>query len=298
MAPDCENGYIDLQVNGGGGVLFTETPSVETLETMVAAHRAYGTTTIFPTLISSSTVVMRQAIAAVRDYLRSGRPGVGGIHLEGPFLARGKAGVHNQGAFRRMTDEDFDLVTSLAAGRTIITVAPEAVSPQTITRLVDRGVIVSLGHSEATFRQAMAAFDAGARLVTHLFNAMPPLQTREPGLLGAALAHPDVHCGIIADGHHVHDSNLRLAYDIKGPDRLFLVTDAMATVGTDLSGFQLQGREIKVAEGRCLAADGTLAGSALDMRTAVGNCIRRLQIPSEDARRMARPDILNFNRDA
>ena len=294
MISEGELGYIDLQVNGGGGVLFNDNPTVATLETMVGAHRRFGTTTLYPTLISACRQKMVQAIAAVREYLHSGRPGVGGIHLEGPFLAPAKAGIHDPTAMRSMAEEDFDLITSLEVGGTILTVAPETVAPRTIARLVAQGVIVSLGHSEATFGQAMAAFDAGARLVTHLFNAMPPLRAREPGLVGAALAHPEVHCGIIVDGHHVHDSNVRLAYDIKGPDRLFLVTDAMATVGTSLSGFHLGDRQITVIDGRCLAADGTLAGSALDMATAVENCVRRIGIPRQDARKMARPDLENF----
>lgn len=294
MCPDDETGYIDLQVNGGGGVLFTEHPTVATLATMVDAHRRFGTDTLFPTLISARPETMRQGITAVRDYLLAGKTGVGGIHLEGPFLAAAKAGIHDRRALRSLTEADFELVTSLETGRTILTVAPEVVGPQIIARLVDHGVIVALGHSAATYRQAMAAFDAGARLVTHLFNGMPPLRGREPGLIGAALTHPDVHCGIIVDGHHVHASNVRLAYDLKGPERLFLVTDAMATVGADLARFELQGQEIKVLDGRCTAADGTLAGSALDMQTAVDNCIRSIGIPAADARRMARPDLENL----
>ena len=289
-----ETGYIDLQVNGGGGVLFTEHPTVATLETMVAAHRRFGAETLFPTLISARAETMRQGITAVRDYLLAGKTGVGGIHLEGPFLAAAKAGIHDRRALRPLTEADFELVTSLETGRTILTVAPEVVGPQMIARLVEHGVIVALGHSAATFRQAMAAFDAGARLVTHLFNGMPPLRSREPGLVGAALTHHDVHCGIIVDGHHVHLSNVRLAYDLKGPEKLFLVTDAMATVGTDLAHFELQGQEINVFDGRCTAADGTLAGSALDMQTAVENCIRELGIPWEEARKMACPDVEKF----
>ena len=223
--------------------------------------------------------------------LRFGREteGVGGIHLEGPFISKIKSGVHSHDHIRKMTDLDFELVTSLEVGKTIITVAPESVGNRMIRRLVDCGIIVSLGHSNATFKEAMMAFDAGASMVTHLFNAMSQIQGREPGLVGAALTHPDVRCGVIVDGHHVHYANIRMAFDIKGPIKLFLVTDSMPPVGTDKPCFELYGESISVRNGRCTNRYGTLAGSALNMEAAVQNCIEHLKVSPGDAHAMATP---------
>lgn len=283
--------YVDLQVNGGGGVLFNDAPSKQSIALMVQAHAQFGTGILFPTLITDCQEKIVAALGAVSAYIQDGGVGVGGIHLEGPFISKEQAGVHALDHIRSMTENDFELVTSLGTGRTIITVAPENIGTQMIRRLVDKGVVVSLGHSNATFKEALAAFDAGASMVTHLFNAMSQIQGREPGLVGAALTHPDVRCGIVADGYHVHYANIRMAFDLKGPEKLFLVTDAMSTVGTALDNFDLYGEKILVRNGRCTTRDGTLAGSTLDMQTAVNNCIEHLGLSREDATTMARPSL-------
>ena len=284
-------GFIDLQVNGGGGVLFNNQPNVDALKKIVAVHKRHGTGTLFPTLISDKTIILKQAIEAVKSYIQLGYEGVGGIHFEGPFISKTKPGIHCKNQIRAMTMEDLDLLTSLNVGQTIITLAPENVSTSYITRLVDKGVIVSLGHSNASFRQVMDAFDAGASMVTHLFNAMSQMQSRAPGLVGAALTRSDIKCSIIVDGYHVHDANVKMAYDIKGPEKLFLVSDAMPIVGTKQTSFKLYGKDVFVKNGQCLTKDGTLAGSALTLRKAVTNCIQRLKIPEEDAVKMATPNI-------
>lgn len=280
-------GFVDVQVNGGGGVLFNDEPTPEAIERIGAAHRRFGTTGFLPTLISDRPDVTRQALGAVEGAIRSGAPGVLGIHLEGPFLSVERRGVHDAGVIRAPDTRDIDLLTSPRPGRTMVTLAPETVDDGTIARLARAGVIVSLGHTAAGHDRVVSALRNGATGFTHLFNAMPPLAGRSPGPVGAALGDRRSWCGIIADMHHVHPASLALAVYAKGPDRVMLVTDAMSTVGTGLPGFSLQGREVFRQDGRLTTADGTLAGSDLDMATAVRNCVRHLGLPLTDTLRMA-----------
>lgn len=280
-------GFIDVQVNGGDDVLFNDAPTVEGVARIAAAHRRFGTTGLLPTLISDEVAVMRQAIAAVRDAIAQGVPGVLGIHLEGPWLSEARRGVHDAQRFHTPGADELDLVASLGHGRTVVTLAPERFPPDVLHRLAGRGVLLCAGHTAATFDRMREAFAAGVRGVTHLFNAMTPLQGREPGAVGAALDDPGSWCGLIVDGHHVHDAALRIAIAAKPRGRTMLVTDAMPPVGGRRETFVLYGNAITCRDGRCATADGTLAGSALDMATAVRNTVQRLGLPLEEACRMA-----------
>ena len=279
-------GFIDLQVNGGGGVLFNDRPSVASLRRIAEAHRRFGTTGFLPTLITDSRFKRATAIAAVHFAMARGVPGVLGIHLEGPHITTERRGVHNPRHIAPPDPQDLALLARLDSFPAMITLAPDAVPLDTIRALANRGLVLSAGHTAASIVQAKAGFAAGIRCVTHLYNAMSPLGSREPGMVGAALDEDSVWCGIIVDGHHVHDASVRLAWKAKPPGKLFLVSDAMPPVGRG-GGFSLYGQAITVENGRCVTADGTLAGSALDMATAVRNCVERVGIPLDEALRMA-----------
>jgi len=277
-------GFIDVQVNGGGDVLFNDEPSPEGIAAIVAAHRRFGTTALLPTLISDTAEKMGKALLAVQTML--GRdPSVLGIHFEGPFLSPEKPGVHDPAMIRRPEPADPALLTSLRGGVTLVTLAPEAVPAGFIGELAAAGVRVSLGHSMATYAQTRAALAEGLTGFTHLFNAMRPLASREGGPIAAALECPAAWYGLIVDGVHVAPPMLRLA--LRGAGHPMLVTDAMPPVGGSRSSFLLYGQKIEMREGRCARADGTLAGSALDMATAVRNSVRLMHLPLQDAIRLA-----------
>lgn len=262
-------GFIDVQVNGGGGALFNALPTVDTVCTIAAAHRQYGTTGLLPTLISDDFEVIEAGLNAVKHAIDRDVPGVLGIHIEGPFLNTARRGIHDAAKIRPLNREWVEQLQPLENGVTLITLAPDRVEPELIRELADKGVIVSAGHSDATAIQVQRALDQGLRGFTHLYNAMSPLTAREPGMVGAALADRESWCGLIADGHHVAPASMEIARRCKGPDRLMLVTDAMPTVGTDQTAFDLFGKTIRVANGVCIDAEGTLAGAALDMASAV-----------------------------
>ncbi len=280
-------GFVDVQVNGGGNALLNDQPSLETVRTMAAAHRRFGTTALLPTLISEDLQVIAAAIAAVRAAIAEGVPGVAGIHIEGPFLNPLKAGIHDTAKFRRLDSQAIDLLCSLRNGCTLITLAPELCDPADLAELAGRGVTVCAGHSLATYEQAVAAFAAGVCGTTHLFNAMSQFGSREPGLVGAALLTPGVISGLIADGRHVHPAAMRLAWRLLGNDGIALVTDAMSTVGGTIQSFAFNGVEIAVDGYSCVAPDGTLAGSNLDMMNAVRNAVEMLGVSLADACTMA-----------
>ena len=280
-------GFIDTQVNGGGDVLFNDEPTVEGVRRIAAAHRRFGTTGLMPTLISDDVAVMQRAIEAVRDAIAQNVPGILGIHLEGPYLAEARKGVHDPHRFHTPDGRELDLVASLGVGRTMVTLAPERFAPDTLRALADRGVLVCAGHTAATYEQLRDAFAAGVRGVTHLFNAMTPMGSREPGGVGAALEDPDSWCGIIVDGFHVHDASLRIAIAAKPRGKMMLVTDAMPPVGGEREEFSLYGVPMNYRDGMCTTAEGTLAGSALDMATAVRNTVERVGLPLDEACRMA-----------
>ena len=280
-------GFIDVQVNGGGGVLYNDVRTVEGLRTIAKAHRAYGTTGLLPTFITDTRETMAEAVEAMRDALSAGIPGVLGIHLEGPFISPERKGVHNPAFMRPMEEEDVAILTSLKEGRTLVTLAPERSSMDAIARLASAGVLVCAGHTAGDYATVMEAARHGLRGFTHLFNAMPPLAGRDPGPVGAALDSKDTWCGLIVDGHHVSDAALRVAVAAKGTERMMLVTDAMSVTGTDMTSFALHGRTIYRKDGRLTTEDGTLAGSDLDMASAVRNSVERLGLALPDVLRMA-----------
>ena len=296
---DLENllllpGFVDIQVNGGGGVLFGDAPDVETLKTMAAAHRRFGTTAFLPTLISSDIGVIAKAIAAVDEAIASGVAGVAGIHIEGPFISPARKGIHDASKFRKLDDSALHLISSLKHGKTLLTLAPEETTPDVIASLRNAGVIVSAGHTDATYEETLNALDAGLSGFTHLFNAMSPLMSRAPGVVGAALDDRESMCGIIVDGRHIHPVVMRVALHCKSADKLMLVSDAMPTVGAKEKTFHLDGRLIRAENGACVAEDGTLAGTDLDMAAAVRNAIRFLDLDLHSAARMASRNPATF----
>jgi N-acetylglucosamine-6-phosphate deacetylase len=287
-------GFVDTQVNGGGGVLFNEAPTVEAIAAIGAAHRRYGTTGFLPTLISDDLNVMADAVQAVGSAIDQGVPGVLGIHIEGPFLSPERRGIHDAGKLRTIDEAGYAILTGLRSGRTVVTLAPEQTSPGTIRRLVDAGVIVSAGHSNGSYADALGALDEGLTGFTHLFNAMSPLTAREPGIVGAALENQNAYCGMIVDGLHVAPATLRIALCCRPADRFMLVTDAMPTVGQPEKFFMLQGRRIRVENGVCVDESGTLAGSDLDMASAVRNAVALLGVSLEGALCMASSNPADF----
>ena len=287
-------GFIDVQVNGGGGRLFNDDPSVETIAVIAAAHRRFGTTGLLPTLISDDFSVIERGIAAVDEAIAAGVPGVLGIHIEGPFLSNARRGIHLASMLQRFEDRFVELLSSARNGRTLVTVAPECATPAQIGRLVQAGVIVSAGHSDADYETVRAALDAGMTGFTHLFNGMSQLTNREPGMVGAALEDRTTFAGVIVDGHHIHPASLRVAINAKGIDKLMLVTDAMPTVGADEQEFMLQGRAIQLEGDRLVSADGVLAGSTLTMASAVANAIEQGRIGLSAAVEMASSSPAHF----
>jgi N-acetylglucosamine-6-phosphate deacetylase len=285
-------GFIDIQVNGGGDVLFNDAPTPDTIRAIAAAHRRFGTTALLPTLISDSREKMVAAVGAA-ECLAGSEPGVLGIHLEGPFLSPEKPGVHDSGFLRRPIPEDLALLTAPRKGVTLVTLAPEEVPAAFTTKLAAAGVRVSLGHSMATYAQTQAAIAAGLTGFTHLFNAMRPLESREPGPIAAALESPQAFYGLIVDGFHVAPAMLRLA--MRGVGHPILVTDAMPPVGGARSSFTLAGETTAVHDGRCVRQkDGALAGACLDMAGAVRNCVQLLGVPLIDALRFASANPAEF----
>jgi N-acetylglucosamine-6-phosphate deacetylase len=280
-------GFIDSQVNGGGGALFNNAPSVETIRAIGAAHRRFGTTGFLPTLISADLDVVARAIAAVRGAIQAGVPGVLGIHIEGPFLNVARKGVHDPAKLRELDASAVGLLTSLRGGKTLVTLAPEMTTPDIIERLARSGVVVSAGHTNATYAEIASALRHGLTGFTHLFNAMSQLTGREPGVVGAALDDPNSWCGIIVDGEHTSPVVLRIALRSKPHNRFMLVTDAMPGVGTDQKFFNLEGRKITVTGLVCVDEDGRLAGSNIDMASCVRNAVKLLQLPLPEAVRMA-----------
>jgi len=280
-------GFIDPQVNGGGGVLFNDAPTVESIRAIGRAHRRFGTTGFLPTLISADLDVVARAIAAVRGALAARVPGVMGIHIEGPFLNVARKGVHDPAKLRELDPSALGLLTSLHGGRTVVTLAPEMATPHMIEQLVAAGIVVSAGHTNATYAEMKAALAAGVTGFTHLFNAMSQLTGREPGVVGAALEDPRGWCGIIVDGAHTDPVVLRIALKCKPHDRFMLVTDAMPSVGTTDASFELQGRRISVSGHACFDEDGRLAGSNIDMASCVRNAITMLGVSLPEAVRMA-----------
>ena len=278
-------GFVDLQVNGGGGVMVDGATDLAALRHICGAHRALGTAGILPTLITDTAEASAAVIAAgVRAV---GVPGFLGLHLEGPHLDPRRKGAHDPGLIRPMMAEDLARLCEAARRlpALMVTLAPEATTPEQIAALAAAGAVVSLGHSDCTYEVAEAAFRAGARCVTHLFNAMSQIGNRAPGLAGAVLAG-GASAGIIADGIHVHPAVLRLALTARG-EGLFLVSDCMAFAGTDLTELTLNGRRVLRRDGRLTLEDGTLAGADLTLAQAVRVLVERVGVPLERALAMA-----------
>jgi N-acetylglucosamine-6-phosphate deacetylase len=285
-------GFIDVQVNGGGDVLFNDVTTAEGIRTIAAAHRQFGTTSLLPTLITDTPQKMSAALIAAREVIGK-EPGILGLHLEGPFLSPEKPGVHALRHIRSPTRDDEVMLTAEQPGVLVMTLAPECVPDGFINRLAATGVRVCLGHSNATYPETRAAMSEGLTGFTHLFNAMRPLASREPGPIGAVLESPESWFGMIVDGVHVDPVMLRLA--LRGSARPMLVTDAMPPVGGKSTCFNLYGETIQSDHGSCQRIrDGTLAGTSLDMATAVRNCVRLLGVPLESALRFASVNPASF----
>lgn len=283
-------GFVDLQVNGGGGLMLNNHPDVSTLRRMSEAHARIGATSILPTLITDTPEVTRFAISAVIEAVASGVPGILGLHLEGPHLSVSRKGAHDETLIRPMQQADLDMLLHAATQLPLlkVTVAPESVSVAQIKALTEAGILVSLGHTDAGYEDCRAAVKAGASCVTHLFNAQSQMGSREPGTVGAALALGGLSAGLIADKIHVHPASMRNAIQAKqGPGFVFLVSDAMATAGSDIESFELNGRVIHRKGNKLTLADGTLAGAHLELLDAVRNLSEVVGIPMPQALEMA-----------
>jgi N-acetylglucosamine-6-phosphate deacetylase len=283
-------GFVDVQVNGGGGVMLNDDPSLDAIKKICEAHRKFGTTSLLPTLITDTPEKTKAAINAAIRASDENILGFAGLHLEGPHLSIARKGAHDAALIRAMTETDLEMLLAAKAYllTLLITIAPESVTPAQVATLTKSGIIVSLGHTDCSYETACAYFAAGASMATHLFNAMSQLTNREPGLVGAALETPGISCGLIADGFHVHAASMRAALRAKNQrGHIFLVTDAMSTVGSYISSFKLNGREILRQDGRLTLQDGTLAGADVDMISCVRSARDRLALDKEEAIRMA-----------
>jgi N-acetylglucosamine-6-phosphate deacetylase len=279
-------GFIDWQINGGGGVLFNAEPTVEGIAAIASAHRRAGVTGFLPTVVTDAPRVLTQALAAAREAQKR-VPGALGVHVEGPFIDSRRKGVHPPEFIRPMREEDADALIAARAGAMVVTLAPASVPLERIARLAGAGIVVSLGHSDATAEEAESVFGAGASAVTHIYNAMSQLSSRAPGVVGAALADPRIVCGLIADGEHAHAAAYRAAIAAKGAHRVALVSDAMPPAAGGPDVFELQGRRMTRVGHKLVAEDGTLAGAAITMRDAVDYVVRTLHIPLPEALMMA-----------
>lgn len=283
-------GFIDLQVNGGGGVLLNENPTMAGIETICSSHAKFGTTSLLPTLITDTRDVTMRALAAGVAARQRAVPGYLGLHMEGPHLSLEKRGAHDANLIRLMNSDDLAQLLAHAdeVGVLLTTIAPENVTQEQVSRLSEGGVIISLGHTNASYETSIRYAEAGATLVTHLFNAMSALGNREPGLVGATLDLGSLSSGIIVDGVHVDPASLRVAIRAKRrPGHLFVVTDAMSTIGTDMKSFTLNGRRINRDNGRLTLSDGTLAGADIDMISSVRQLRSTSGLPLEDVLKMA-----------
>lgn len=280
-------GFIDVQVNGGGGVLLNDRPAAEGLKTIFESHRPYGTTAMLPTLISDDLETMKATAEAVRQARRGGMPGIIGVHFEGPYLNVERKGVHDPKKIRPFEEPARDIYCAPGLGAVVVTLAPELCPPGLVRSLTEAGIRVCAGHTAGTYDDVKAAIDDGLAGFTHLFNAMTPLDSRAPGVVGAALEDAGTWCGVIADGHHVHPATLKTAMVAKAKGKMMLVTDAMPTVGAKRKSFTIRGEVVRADGGICKLSDGTLAGSDLDMATAVRNTVRIADQPLEEALRMA-----------
>ena len=280
-------GFIDTQVNGGGGYLLNQDTNLHTLKAMTNAHAKFGTSSLLPTLITSNVKKIEQTANLISTALAQNTPGIIGVHFEGPHISEPKKGIHSSQQIRGISQQELDIYCRDDLGIKVVTLAPESVDCDIIKTLVASNVHVCLGHSNATFAQTQAALAAGASGFTHLFNAMSALESREPNMVGAALLDEQSWCGLILDGHHVHPSTAKLAYKVKAAHKMMLVTDSMSTIGSEQTNLQFDGHQISLTGDKLTSNTGQLAGSALNMITAVNNAVKMLNIPFIDALKMA-----------
>jgi N-acetylglucosamine-6-phosphate deacetylase len=281
-------GFIDLQVNGGGGILLNDEPTVEGMQAIARAHRRFGTTGCLPTLITDTAAKAKAAIAAAQMTAGAGGGAIVGLHLEGPFISPARPGIHPPDRIASATQADLGWLSELAAaGASLVTLAPECVPAGFVRALARAGIRVAAGHSEASAAIMSEAIADGLTGVTHLHNAMPPMMAREPGIVGLALSDCRLTAGIIVDGIHVDPAVVRASFAAKGAEGIALVTDAMPTVGTSARAFQLLGRRIELRDQKLTSEAGTLAGAHLDMVSAVRNAVTLVGLPIEDALRSA-----------
>lgn len=279
-------GFVDIQVNGGGGVLFNQALNAQALDRIFAAHRAYGTTSMLPTLITDTADNMQQAATAIA-HARQSNCGISGVHFEGPWLSLPKKGVHSANLIRQASARELDILRQSGLGKVMVTVAPETVLPQVIRELVDDDIIVFLGHSNASCEQVNQALDAGASGFTHLFNAMSGMSARTPGMVGAALANDTSYAGLIVDGHHVAATSCKAAINAKGIDHIALVTDAMALAASNEHSMPFFEHTIVKNNNKLTIEDGTLAGSCLTMIDAFNNVQKMCSVDTYSASVMA-----------
>jgi N-acetylglucosamine-6-phosphate deacetylase len=292
-------GFIDVQVNGGGGYLFNHDRSLTTLKAMVLAHSCYGSTSLLPTLITSDIKTITEAADTIALAITEKLPGIVGVHFEGPHISEPKKGIHSSDHIRALSEEELAVYCRADIGIKVVTLAPENVSPEQIKALTENGVKVCLGHSNASFEVTQAALAAGATGFTHLFNAMSPLTSREPNMVGAALLDGQSWCGLILDAHHVHPATAKLATRAKKTGKMMLVTDSMSTIGSKQKAFEFDGHKILLEQDRLTSQTGQLAGSALDMISAVNNARVMLDVSLEESLRMASlypADFLGINK--
>ena len=280
-------GFIDLQVNGGGGAFFTNDTSVSGLQTMLDGHRPTGTTSMLPTMISDTREVHQSGVKAIADAVEQGMKGILGVHIEGPFFAMAKRGAHNKIYIRTMDSDDLEWITNIEGFKVLVTLAPEKTQPGQIKALSDAGVVVCAGHTNGEYEDVVRGINEGLTGFTHLYNAMSPQSGREPGVVGAALESDNTWCGIIADNHHVHVGSIKVALAAKPQGKLYLVSDAMSTVGSEKKSFTIYGEEIFEKGGALVNAEGRLAGSAIGMIDAVRITHKDVGVSLEEALRMS-----------
>jgi N-acetylglucosamine-6-phosphate deacetylase len=287
-------GYVDLQVNGGGGLLFNANPCIDSLKKMMQAHSQFGTTAMLPTIITDNLKTMVRAADIISYAIKDNMLGILGIHFEGPHISITKKGAHSQEFIRPISEEEWKIFERKDIGYVLVTLAPEVVPIEDIKRLVSMGVHVCIGHSNATYEITNRAIEAGATGFTHLYNAMSAITGREAGVTGSALLNDHTQCGLIVDGHHVSVASCKLALKVKPVGGIFLVTDAMPPVGTQSTEFDFFDRIVTCHKGKLTSSTGELAGSTLDMATAVKNCHKLLNVSLPEAVRMASLYPLKF----